>query len=134
MSLPNDAPAPPLSAVEQLAYRITQRDAPAPASLSMTPEAVRERLGQALGRRLGTKDPRRRRTLAHFVYALMAEPRLSNAQLGAAAGITPQAAQRVADGLRAAGLLDVAYEKNVRYQRLSRAGEDWVLPVAQGVA
>jgi predicted transcriptional regulator len=129
-SAASDLPTSPV--VEQLMQRIAQRGVPPP--ILMTPEAIRERLGQALGKRMGTKDPRRRRTLAHIMYALMASPVLSNAELGEVAGLTTQAIQRVADGLRKEGLLEVYYERNVRFQRLTHAGEDWVLPHAQGMA
>jgi len=118
--------------LEQFAHRIATRDEVPPVLL--TPEAIQERLGAALGIRLGTKDPRRRRTLARMTYALMAERWQTNAQLGAATGLTAQAAQRVADSLVREGLVEVYREKNTRVQCLSRAGEDWLLPHAQGTA
>ncbi|OUJ72536.1 hypothetical protein [Hymenobacter crusticola] len=128
-----DAGLPSSSSVlEQFAQRIATRDETPP--ILVTPEAIQERLGAALGARLGTKDPRRRRTLARIAYALMAERWQTNVQLGAAAGLTAQAAQRVADALVREGLLEVYRDKNTRVQCLSRAGEDWLLPHAQGTA
>ncbi|WP_324671726.1 hypothetical protein [Hymenobacter sp. GOD-10R] len=129
--MPDSSPSPS-PVLEQFAHRIATRDEVPPVLL--TPEAIQERLGDALGARLGTKDPRRRRTLARIAYALMAERWQTNAQLGAAAGLTAQAAQRVADNLVREGLLEVYREKNTRVQCLSRAGEDWLLPHAQGTA
>lgn len=129
----SDTTQPPSTdpVLAKFAQRVATRDEPAP--LLMTPEAVQERLGRALGERLGTRDPRRRRTLGRMAHALMAEVWQTNAQLATAAGITPQAAQRVADGLIKAGLLEAYRDKNTRVQRLSRAGEDWLLPRAQGL-
>jgi predicted transcriptional regulator len=128
--MPDSSSSSPV--LEQFAHRIATRDEVPPVLL--TPEAIQERLGAALGARLGTKDPRRRRTLSRIAYALMAERWQTNAQLGAAAGLTAQAAQRVADSLVREGLLEVYREKNTRVQCLSRAGEDWLLPHAQGTA
>ena len=122
--------SPTPSVVELLTLRIRRREEPEP--VPMTPEAIRARLGRVLGEQLGTRDPRRRRTLAHFAYALMAAPELTNAALAEAAGITAQAAQRVADGLVKAGLLGVRYHKNVRFQGLTAAGEALALRAAQG--
>ncbi|MBT9395313.1 hypothetical protein KLP40_19255 [Hymenobacter sp. NST-14] len=130
MTDPTVPALPPSSVVDLLTQRIRQREEPA--VVLMTPEAIRERLGRVLGEQLRTRDPRRRRTLAHFVYALMAVPELPNAALAEAAGITAQAAQRVVDGLVRAGLLRVHYHKNVRYQGLSLAGEALALRAAQG--
>lgn len=130
VEVPADASAS--SVVELLAQRIVQRSLPVP--IPMTPEAIRERLGRALGRFVGTRDPRRRRTFGRLAYALMATPEGTNAQLAAEAGISPQALQRAADVLAKAGLLTVSYRKNIRYQGLSETGEIWLLPHAQGTA
>lgn len=128
--LPVDASA--TAVVELLAQRIAQRSLPVP--IPMTPEAIRERLGRALGQFVGTRDPRHCRTFGRLAYALMATPEATNAELAAVAGISPQALQRAADLLVKAGLLTVSYRKNIRYQGLSATGEIWLLPHAQGTA
>ncbi|WP_400191857.1 MarR family transcriptional regulator [Hymenobacter sp. B81] len=130
-----DLPGAAEAVLERFAQRVAARDVPEP--VLMTPAAVQQRLGEALAAQLGSRDPRRQQTLGRLLYALMAEPWLTNAQLAAAMGRSVAGAQRVADELARAGLVEVRYvaarRRRVRQQRLSRAGEDWVLPRAQGV-
>ena len=115
------------------AARVATRDDPPMASPAFfTPEAMRGRIGQALAARLSTLDPRRIRTLGRLGFALTQATWQTNAQLAAATGHTPQAMQRVADGLVKIGVIEVFRDKNTRIQRLTRAGEDLLLALMQG--
>jgi hypothetical protein len=128
-----DSAAASASVLTDFAYRVATRDDPPgrPASY-FGPEAVEQRLGAGLAARFGARDVRRVRTLGRMAYALMQSEWQPNAALAAATGHTTQAAQRVADGLVRLGLLEVRYVKNTRQQRLSRAGEDLLLALANG--
>ncbi len=122
----------PLTPAELLAHRIATRDAPpAPDPHRHEPPQVAARLGAAAATRLGFKDPRRARTLGRVLLALIQTPGLSREELGRAIGLHYTTAADVATLLCNAHLVRGTWDKNFCRYSLSRAGEDWALPIVQ---
>ena len=134
----SDSPTPsPETADERraaaFAARVATRDnPPPPPPLPRDRAAVETRVAASLLRAHDVRNKRLRRTLAGFCYGLLAEPRRTAENLSGELACTRQTAAQAAARLIRLGLLAAQPEGRHRYYALTRAGEDWLLPLVTG--
>ncbi|MBC7447078.1 MAG: hypothetical protein H7330_03375 [Hymenobacteraceae bacterium] len=117
---------------DALAHRIATRDQPPPPDPRRhEPARVAQRLGAAAAARLGFSDPRRARTLGRVLLALLQTRNLNREELGRAIGLHYGTAAEAAARLARVGLVRCTRDKHFYRYSLSRAGEDWALPIVQ---
>jgi hypothetical protein len=130
--LPDEA-APGLA--DQFAARLVRRDAPGPPPPpSQAPEAIQARVAAWLGAERAVGNRRGRAALSAMLLLLVQQPEAATAALQAASGLGPRMAARATRRLEALGLTEWFYRSRTRFHRLSRAGEDALLPVVAGRA
>ena len=118
----------------EFAARVAQRDVLVPPPPpSQTPEAIEARVAAWLLAH-DVRDRRSRAALTTMLLLLMRQPEAATAALQAATGLGPRMAARAMLRLEALGLTEWFYRGRTRFHRLSRAGEDVLLPVVAGRA
>lgn len=129
-TLPAEA-APGLA--DQFAARLALRDNPGPPPPpSQTPEAIAARVAAWLETQQEAGNRRGRASLSAMLLVLVQQPEAATAALQAASGLGPRMAARATRRLEALGLTEWFYRSRTRFHRLSRAGEDALLPVVAG--
>lgn len=128
----NSADSAGADLIERFAHRIATRDEPPP--IFFDADSVRARLRQALRQRLGQSEPRRLTVLTLLCYEFLAQPELlgTSPALQALTGRTASSLSRAWVELRDAGLVTCRRQGIGYAYRLTRAGEDWMLPVVKG--
>jgi hypothetical protein len=128
------SPAPlPADLAASFAQRVAERDiVRPPAPPSQTPEAIADRLDRWLEATHQVRDYRARAALAQLLLHLLAQPEASTAALQAATGLGPRMTARHLLRLAEWGLVAWFYRGRTRSHRLSRSGEDALLPVVTG--
>ena len=130
---PENVPLQGLAA--DFASRVARRDiADPPPPPGQTPEAVAARVDAWLLARHRVRDQRARHALAAMLLLLVRQPDASTGALQAAAGLGPRSGARSTLRLGALGLTEWFYRARTRCHRLTRAGEDMLLPVVTGAA
>jgi len=130
---PEEVPLQGLAA--DFATRVARRDtADPPPPPSQTPEAIAARVDAWLRAQHRVRDPRARYALTRMLLLLVRQPEASTAALQAAAGLGPRSGARSTLRLGALGLTEWFYRARTRCHRLTRAGEDALLPVVTGAA
>lgn len=134
MPTPASEEVPLQGLAADFAARVAQRDVLAPPPPpSQTPEAIEARVvGWLLAH--GVRDRRSRAALATILLLLVRQPEAATATLQAATGLGARMAARATLRLEALGLTEWFYRGRTRFHRLSRAGEDVLLPVVAGEA
>ena len=123
----------PQGLAADFATRVARRDiADPPAPPSQTPEAIAARVDAWLLARHRLRDQRTRHALTAMLLVLVRQPDASTGALQAAAGLGPRSGARSTLRLGALGLTEWFYRARTRCHRLSRAGEDALLPVVTG--
>jgi hypothetical protein len=116
--------------VAGFARRVATRDVPPPRPADFfEPTVVQGRIEVALRRRVGIRRVERVRNLSRLCYALMQMPSLNGPELEILLEVGTVTVGRLTRQLRTAGLLTVSETGWPRDYSLSRAGEDWLLPV-----
>ncbi|MBD2722236.1 hypothetical protein [Hymenobacter armeniacus] len=129
--LPEDAPG----LADQFAARLALRDNPGPPPPpSQAPEAIAARVAAWLGAQHDVGNRRGRAALSAMLLVLVQQPDAATADLQAASGLGPRMAARATRRLEALGLTEWFYRSRTRFHRLTRAGEDALLPVVAGRA
>ena len=114
--------------------RVTRRDfVDPPLPPSQTPEAIAARVNAWLLARHRLRDQRTRHALGAMLLVLMRQSEASTAALQAAADLGPRSGARSTLRLAALGLTEWFYRARTRCHRLTRAGEDALLPVVTGL-
>lgn len=135
--MPTTAPEePPLKTLaDQFLARVARRDvADPPPPPAQTPEAVAARVDAWLRAQHRVRDQRSRHALTQMLLVLVQQPEASTATLQAAAGLGPRSGARTTLRLGALGLTEWYYRARTRCHRLTRAGEDALVPVVTGAA
>ena len=110
-------------------------DPPAPDPRRFEPAQIAARLGAAAAKRIGITDSRRRHNLGRMLLVLLDHPRQTRTQLADALNLSPDTAADIAQLLLATSLLrDGWHQGRWHWYALSRAGEDWALPIVQDEA
>lgn len=117
--------------IEQFAQRIANRDAPAPDPDRFTQPRVEARIAAAAARRLGITDKRRLRSMSRMLFLFLAHPRLTTPEMAGLLGMHRHAVGINANLLADAGVFAHGWHRNLHWYRLSRAGEDWLLPIVR---
>jgi len=117
------------------AQRVAERDVVRPPEPpSQTPAAIAERLDRWLAATHQVRDYRARAAYAHLLMHLLAQPDARTEALKAAASLGPRMTARHLLRLAEWGLVEWFYRSRTRYHRLTRSGEDALLPVVMGSA
>lgn len=120
----------PATLAALLSERIARRDDPVVPDQTAT--AVAARFDEWLRTTHHLRDPRRRRCLTQMLLLLLAQPEAGTEALHAAGGVGPRSGARAMRQLADWGLTTHTYREGRRYHRLTRAGEDALLPVVTG--
>lgn len=119
--------------IDDFVHRVLTRDTPPPPPpLPRDRESILTRVAASLLQRYDVRNKRLRRTLAGCCHALLAQPRRSSANLARELGCARQTAAQAAALLIELGLFEAQIEGRHHYYRLSRPGEDWLLPLVAG--
>ncbi|MDO7887137.1 hypothetical protein [Hymenobacter cheonanensis] len=130
MPLPTSLPA---DLAASFARRVAERDVVRPPEPpSQTPEAIAQRLAHWLETTHHVRDYRARAAFAQLLLHLLAHPEAPTAALTSAAGLGPRMTARHLLRLAEWGLAEWFYRGRTRYHRLTRSGEDALLPVVTG--
>lgn len=120
--------------VDLFAQRVATRDDPAPyVPPRQDRAAILERVEAAL-LVLGVRLRNRRHTMAQLCLALAPHPRRTALQLADELALNRQTVTAALAALLPPALLAYEKEGRNRYYRITRAGEDWLLPLLTGEA
>ncbi|SHL47633.1 winged helix-turn-helix domain-containing protein [Hymenobacter psychrotolerans] len=128
--MPDQLPDP---LVADFARRVATRDEPPPyVPPRQDRAAIEERLDHALLRDVGVRLRNRRHTTVQLLLALLPHEQQTGVQLADAIGVARPTAVQALQKLVAAGLLDYPKTGRHRHFRITRAGQDWLLPLLTG--
>jgi len=129
---PPPAASPGAELIDKFVHRVATRDEPIP--ILFDAESVRARLREALRQRLGQENSRRLAVLTVLCYEFLEQPMQQGTApaLQALTGRTASSLSRAWGELRAAGLVTCRRSGIGYAYRLTRAGEDWMVPVVKG--
>lgn len=128
--MPDQLPDP---LVADFAHRVATRDEPPPyVPPRQDRTAIEQRLDYALLNDAGVRLRNRRHTTVQLLLALLPHEQQTGTQLAHATGVAHPTAVQALQKLVAAGLL--SYQKTGRHRhfRITRAGQDWLLPLLIG--
>lgn len=120
--------------IEQFAQRVANRDTPAPAPDRFAQPQVEARIAGAVGRHLGITDKRRLRNLGRMLFLFLAQPRLTTPEMAAQLKMHRHTVGINANLLTDGGIFADGWHRNLHWYSLSRAGEDWLLPIVKDEA
>ena len=135
MSDSSTASSPAEQVVAAFAARVATRDnPPPPPPLPRDRESVLGRVAAAFLHDHNVRNKRLRRTLAGFCYGLLGQPERAAADLAQEIGCVRQTAAQAASLLIGLDLFVARPAGRRRFYGLTRAGEDWLLPLVVGPA